>query len=85
MRRSPRRLRTTLLAAVCTAALHAQSVPADPQQAFDAATAHTERGLYLDALAAYDIAIEHGSAPLALRARKGKVRTALRIAEFARG
>jgi Flp pilus assembly protein TadD/predicted aspartyl protease len=62
-------------------ALHAaDAVDADVQ--FQLASLLFDETRYREALDAYDQAIKTTDADLALRARKGKVRTALRIAEF---
>jgi Flp pilus assembly protein TadD len=63
--------------------LHAQEpFPVDPQVEYERGSAAFGEGRYADALRAFDDASRTGDAALAVRARKGKVRSALRIAEF---
>ena len=59
-----------------------QSDSADPAAQFQLATEFFESGRYPEALGAYERALRGGDAALGSRARKGKVRSALRIAEF---
>ena len=54
----------------------------DPAAQFQIATDFFESARYRDALNAYDLALRGDDAALSTRARKGKVRAALRIAEF---
>lgn len=54
----------------------------DPAAQFQLATDFFESAQYHDALVAYDLALRGDDAALGTRARKGKVRAALRIAEF---
>jgi tetratricopeptide (TPR) repeat protein len=56
--------------------------PSDPPLQFALATSLFSEGRYPDALRAFDAASRSDDAELALRARKGEVRSALRIAEF---
>jgi predicted aspartyl protease len=58
-----------------------QVAQADPAAQFEAATAFFDGARYREAMDAYDLAMR-GDADLRTRARKGKVRAALRIAEF---
>lgn len=73
-----------VLAAVLAFGLRAggQATPDDPAAQFQLATQLYETARYREALAAYDLAARGDDAALAVRARKGRVRTALRIAEF---
>lgn len=59
-----------------------QADSADPAAQFQLATEFYESARYRDALGAYDRAARGGDTAIGIRARKGKVRTALRIAEF---
>ena len=74
----------TAIAAVSTFGIRVdgQSDSADPAAQFQLATEFYESARYRDALGAYERAIRGGDAELESRARKGKVRAALRIAEF---
>ena len=54
----------------------------DPAAQIQLATDHFEAARYREALDAYDAALRGTNAAIATRARKGKVRAALRIAEF---
>jgi Flp pilus assembly protein TadD len=77
-------LSLAVIAAVSTFGIRAagQSDPADPAAQFQLATDFYESARYREALGAYERALRGGDAALGTRARKGKVRTALRIAEF---
>ena len=77
-------LSLAVIAAVSTFGIRAagQSDPADPAAQFQLATDFYESARYREALGAYDQALRGGDAALGTRARKGKVRSALRIAEF---
>ena len=72
------------VAAVSTLGLRAadQVAQEDPAAQLQLATEHFEAARYREALDAYDGAMRGTDAALATRARKGKVRAALRIAEF---
>jgi Flp pilus assembly protein TadD/predicted aspartyl protease len=59
-----------------------QTAQADPAAQFQLATEHFDAARYREAMDAYDAAIAGRDAELATRARKGKIRAALRIAEF---
>ena len=59
-----------------------QVAQGDPAAQFQLATDFFESARYGDALVAYDLALRGDDAALGTRARKGKVRSALRIAEF---
>ncbi|MGH9255385.1 MAG: retroviral-like aspartic protease family protein [Vicinamibacterales bacterium] len=59
-----------------------QATPDDPSAQYQLATELYESARYREALGAYDMATRAGDAGLVTRARKGKVRSALRIAEF---
>jgi Flp pilus assembly protein TadD/predicted aspartyl protease len=59
-----------------------QATPDDPAAQYQLATQLYESAQYREALAAYDLATRTDDAGLVARARKGRVRTALRIAEF---
>ncbi|MDA1185889.1 MAG: retroviral-like aspartic protease family protein [Acidobacteria bacterium] len=59
-----------------------QADSADPAAHFQLATEFYDSARYREALGAYDQAVRTGDTALTARARKGKVRTALRIAEF---
>lgn len=59
-----------------------QAAPEDPAAQYQIATQMYESARYREALGAYDLAIRTDDAALIMRARKGKVRAALRIAEF---
>jgi Flp pilus assembly protein TadD len=58
--------------------------PADRQRQFEIASASFAEGRYADALRAFDEAAGGADGALTVRARKGSVRSALRIAEFDR-
>jgi Flp pilus assembly protein TadD len=84
---APRRLRGSwpiaVILAAATALLRGQEpVPVDLLVQFERGTAFFNQGLYAEALRAFDDASRGGDAALAVRARQGKVRSALRIAEF---
>ena len=69
--------------AVTTLLLRAQEpLSIDPQADYERAASLFSEGRYADALGAFDEASRTGDPALAVRARKGKVRSALRIAEF---
>ena len=72
------------VAAVSSFGLRAagQVTQEDPAAQFELATDFYESARYWDALGAYDLALEGDDAALGTRARKGKVRAALRVAEF---
>ena len=72
------------VAAVFTFGLRAagQVAQEDPAAQFQLATDLFESAQYLEALDAYDRALRGDDAALSTRARKGKVRAALRIADF---
>jgi len=72
------------VAALCTLGLRAagQVAQEDPAAQFQLATEFFDAARYREALGAYDLALRGNDAALATRARKGKVRAALRIAEF---
>ena len=72
------------VAAMCTFGPRAagQVEQADPAAQFQIATDFYEAARYRDALSAYDLALRGDDVALGTRARKGKVRTALRMAEF---
>ena len=72
------------VAAVCTFGLGAagQGAQEDPAVQFQLATDFFESARYEEALNAYDLALRGDDLALGTRARKGKVRSALRIAEF---
>ena len=72
------------VAAVCTLGLRAagQVTQEDPAAQFQLATELFGSARYHEALAAYDLALRGSDAALVTRARKGKVRAALRVAEF---
>jgi Flp pilus assembly protein TadD len=59
-----------------------QSDSEDPAAQFQLATEFFETARYREALGAYERALRGGDVALSSRARKGKVRSALRIAEF---
>jgi tetratricopeptide (TPR) repeat protein len=70
-------------AALSTLVLHAAQTPADdPAAQFQLGTQLFDSARYRDAMAAFDAATLADDDALATRARKGKVRSALRIAEF---
>ena len=77
-------LSCVLLAAVVAlgARLAGQVAPEDPAAQYQLATQLYDTSQYREALAAYDAATRSDDADLVARARKGKVRAALRIAEF---
>ena len=72
------------IAAVSTFGIRAagQSDSADPAAQFQLATEFYESARYREALGAYDRAARGDDEAIGVRARKGKVRTALRVAEF---
>lgn len=74
----------TALAAVTAFSLRAvaQVPPDDPAALLERATALYESARYSEALDVYDAATRGDDEALADRARRGKVRTALRVAEF---
>jgi Flp pilus assembly protein TadD/predicted aspartyl protease len=73
-----------VLAAVAAFGLRAggQTSADDPAAQYQAATDLYESARYREALAAYDLATRSDDVALVARARKGRVRAALRIAEF---
>lgn len=73
-----------VLAAVVAVGLRAggQDAPDDPAAQYQLATQLYETARYREALAAYDLATRSDDASLVVRARRGRVRAALRIAEF---
>jgi Flp pilus assembly protein TadD/predicted aspartyl protease len=73
-----------VLAALLVSGLRAggQAATDDPAAQFQLATQLYETARYREALDAYDLAARGDDTALVARARKGRVRTALRIAEF---
>ena len=71
-------------AAVSTLGMRAaeQAAPQDPSAQYQLATQLYESARYREALGAYEQVAQSGDEGLVARARKGKVRSALRIAEF---
>jgi Flp pilus assembly protein TadD/predicted aspartyl protease len=71
-------------AAVSTLGMRAaeQAAPQDPSAQYQLATELYESARYREALGAYEQVAQSGDEGLVARARKGKVRSALRIAEF---
>ena len=59
-----------------------QAAQNDPAAQIQLAVEHFDAARYREAMDAYDLAIQANDADLALRARKGKIRSGLRIAEF---
>jgi hypothetical protein len=59
-----------------------QTAPSDPAAQIQLAMEHFDAARYREAMDAYDLAARGSDADLALRARKGKIRAGLRIAEF---
>jgi Flp pilus assembly protein TadD len=59
-----------------------QAAPNDPAAHIQLAAEHFDAARYREAMDAYDAAMRGTDAGLALRARKGKIRAGLRIAEF---
>ena len=59
-----------------------QAAQNDPAAQIQLATEHFDAARYREAMDTYDLAIRASDAELALRARKGKIRAGLRIAEF---
>ena len=59
-----------------------QAAPQDPSAQYQLATQLYESARYREALGAYEQVAQSGDEGLVVRARKGKVRSALRIAEF---
>ena len=59
-----------------------QAAQNDPGALIQLATEHFDAARYREAMDAYDAAIRSTDADLVLRARKGKIRAGLRIAEF---
>lgn len=81
----PRSLRFAcgaVLVVACSLSLRANS-SGDADLQFQLGTILFNETRYWDAMQAFDRATQTDDAALALRARKGKVRTALRVAEFA--
>lgn len=72
------------VAAVSTLGICAaeQAAPQDPSAQYQLATDLYDSARYREALGAYEQVAQTGDEGLVLRARKGKVRSALRIAEF---
>ena len=72
------------IAALCTLALSAdeRSSSADADLQFQLANQLFEENRLQEALRAFDRAIQSDDAGLAIQARKGKIRTSLRVAEF---
>jgi Flp pilus assembly protein TadD/predicted aspartyl protease len=70
-------------AALSTFGLHAAQIPDDPAAQFQLGTQLYDAARYREALGAFESATRTDDAALVSRARKGKVRSALRIAEFA--
>jgi len=72
------------IAAVSTFGIRAagQSDSGDPAAQYQLATEFYESARYREALGAYERSLRGGDAALSDRARKGKIRAALRIAEF---
>jgi len=62
--------------------VRARAVGADADLQYQAATLLFDETRYWEALQAFDRASQSEDASLAVRARKGKIRTALRVAEF---
>jgi Flp pilus assembly protein TadD/predicted aspartyl protease len=81
-------IRRVALALAAVAALFtlnpraAGQAPSDPATQLQLADDHFEAARYQDALDAYNTVIQRGDAAAVTRARKAKVRTALRVAEF---
>jgi len=73
-----------VLAAVLAVSLRVsgQTTPDDPTGQFQLAGQLYDTARYREALAAYDLATRSDDAALVARARRGRIRTALRIAEF---
>jgi Flp pilus assembly protein TadD/predicted aspartyl protease len=71
-------------AAVSTLGMRAaeQAAPQDPSAQYQLATELYESARYREALGAFEQVAQTGDEGLVVRARKGKVRSALRIAEF---
>jgi Flp pilus assembly protein TadD/predicted aspartyl protease len=71
-------------AAVSTLGMRAaeQEAPQDPSAQYQLATQLYDSARYREALGAYELVTQTGDEGLIIRARKGKVRSALRIAEF---
>ena len=79
----PVKRKTALVLVAATVFLRAQEpLPLDPQLQYERAAILFGEGRYAEALRAFDEAARGDDAVLAVRARKGKVRSALRIAEF---
>jgi predicted aspartyl protease len=68
--------------AALTLLTHAQEEAHDPLLSYQKALEHFNHAEYLEALGAFDAATRTDDADLVKRARQGKVRAALRIAEF---
>jgi Flp pilus assembly protein TadD/predicted aspartyl protease len=76
-------LSVAAVAALSTLVLHAAQTPAeDPAAQFQLGTQLYDSAKFREAMGAFDAATRADDAALATRARKGKVRAALRIAEF---
>jgi Flp pilus assembly protein TadD len=82
----PRTIRRALTAAAlvagCTLAMRADLGQGDAELQFQLGSLLFDETRYPEALRAFDAATQASDAALAHRARKGKVRTALRLAEF---
>lgn len=72
----------TLNAAGPSTGLRASQTAGDPEASFQLGARLYEEGRYREALEAYDVAAHGEDAALARRARKGRVMSALRVAEF---
>jgi Flp pilus assembly protein TadD len=82
MRRGFRFGITLVIVLVAAFASRARAVGADADVQYQAATLLFDETRYWEALQAFDRATQSEDASLAVRARKGKIRTALRVAEF---
>ncbi|MBI2187225.1 MAG: aspartyl protease family protein [Acidobacteria bacterium] len=73
-----------VLAAVAALGFQAdgQATPDDPAAQYQLATEMYDGARYREALAAYELAAQSDDPSLVARARRGRIRTALRIAEF---
>jgi len=77
-----RALTAAAIVAACTLAMRADTARGDAELQFQLANLLLDETRYREAIQAYDKAIESGVPAMVGRARKGKVRAALRIAEF---
>src|SRR6187401_1780312 len=77
-------LSLAVVAALCTFSplTAGQVAEPDPAAQIQMANDFFESARYQEALDAYNLAIQSSDPALVTRARKGKVRTALRVAEF---